>query len=45
MDRLKRIVEDILYHLDTLDEQGFSNSETKAKIKELVDKIMEVLYG
>jgi hypothetical protein len=45
MDRLKRIIEDVLYHLDTIDEQGFSNEETKAKIKELVNKIMGIIYG
>jgi hypothetical protein len=45
MNNIAEMLESIKYHIDNIDEDGFSNTKIVAVIKEIVESIKEALYG
>ena len=44
-EKVKYLLDDILYLLETMDEQGFSNEKIKEAIKENIIEIKNTLKG
>lgn len=45
MNKIKYLLEDILYMIEQIDEQGFSNERIKDAVKENVKEILENIKG
>jgi hypothetical protein len=45
MNKTKYLLEDILYMVEQIDEQGFSNERIKEAVKENVKEILENIKG
>ena len=43
MNNVLEMLESIKYHIDNIDDEGFSNTKIVAVIKEIIDSIKEAL--
>ena len=43
MVKIEEMLDDIVYHIDNIDEDGFSNTKIIAVIKEIIEQIKEAI--